>query len=71
MELMERKIGERFEYNGTTLEVELEKEDEKDVCIGCYFSDMKTCKYVKKVTGYCSRALRKDGTDVIFKDVGK
>lgn len=51
IELIERKIGERFEYNGTTLEVEVEEDDEKDVCIGCYFSDMKTCN--KRRMGWC------------------
>lgn len=65
---MERKIGERFEYNGTTLEVELEKEDEKDVCIGCYFRGW-CCSYSKEVTGFCSRRTRKDCKDVIFKEV--
>ena len=65
---MERKIGERFSYNGTTLEVE---KMENDFCADCYFRHLISCYYVKKVTGFCSRELRKDGTDVIFKEVCK
>ena len=68
MNNIERQIGERFDYKGTTLEVE---KMENDFCADCYFRHLISCYYVKKVTGFCSRELRTDGTDVIFKEVCK
>ena len=63
---MERKIGEIFDYKGKILKVV-----KNDVCIGCYFKPLISCDYIKKVTGFCSRELRVDCTDVIFKEVKK
>lgn len=75
---MERKIGEIFDYKGKTLEVVKSPEDiEKLYCtdcyfrIDCYFRPFIGCTCINAITGHCSRALRTDGADVIFKDVGK
>ena len=69
---MERKIGEIFDYKGKTLEVVKSTEDvENWYCTDCYFSHLISCDYIKKVTGFCSRELRGDFTDVIFKEVSK
>lgn len=68
---MERQIGERFEYKVTTLEVVKSEDISNWYCADCYFSHLISCDYIKKVTGFCSRELRTDGTDVIFKDVSK
>lgn len=73
---MERKIGEIFEYNGTTLEVveqSIENKDITRVCKGCYFNENFTidCYEEHKITGECSCYLRIDGKEVIFKEVKK
>lgn len=63
---MERKIGERFEYKGTTLEV-----TENNNCIGCYFNkfcNIERCE-IGKVTGPCSYDSRIDYTNVVFREV--
>lgn len=63
-----RKIGERFECLGVTLEVV-----EWRRCNGCYFFEW--CKYKNKLrprmAGYCSFRSRKDKTSVIFKEIKK
>ena len=63
-----RPIGEKFEYEGTTLEVVEAKEDP---CEGCYFIDSKYCLIgdVQDIEGYCFSSVREDGKDVIFKKV--
>lgn len=66
---MERQIGERFDYKGKTLEVVKLEDISNWYCADCYFRHLISCYYVKKVTGFCSCELRKDGTDVIFKEV--
>ena len=72
---MERKIGERFEYNGTTLEVvqqSIENKDIRRVCKDCYFyENLIDCYKKHKITGECSCYLRIDGKEVIFKEVQK
>ena len=67
---MERKIGERFEYNGTTLEV-VKSEDIDWYCTDCYFRPFISCTRVTAITGNCLSRLRKDRTNVIFKEVEK
>lgn len=62
IERLERKIGEKFEFEDTKLQVV-----EKTVgCKGCYFNK-EDCKRVIEEIGYC--ALRKDGKRVIFQEV--
>ncbi len=72
---MERKIGERFDYNGTTLEVveqSIENKDIARVCKGCYLKDINVDCYEKhKITGECSCYLRIDRKEVIFKEIEK
>ena len=59
---MERKIGERFDYNGVTLEVVNHLG-----CEGCYFSNMfNDCKNLE-IRGNCRMSLRTDKKPVIFK----
>ena len=65
---MERKIGERFDFGGVTLEVV----DWKEHCKGCYFyGGYINCqnREVRNTIGYCSPFSRNDGKNVIFKDV--
>ena len=73
---MERKIGEVFDYKGKTLEVVKSPEDiENWYCtdcyfrIDCYFRPFIGCTCINAITGHCSSGVRKDRTNVIFKDV--
>lgn len=73
---MERKIGEKFSYNGTTLEVvkqSLENKDIENACNGCYFKSnfMFGCYKNNEITGECSCYSRIDKKDVIFKEIEK
>ena len=65
---MERKIGEKFDYEGDMLEV---VEEGEITCKGCYFIDSKVCLTgeAQDIAGYCFSSSREDGTDVIFKEV--
>lgn len=65
---MERKIGERFDYNGVTLEVVKQLG-----CKGCYFFnmlDMSDCNNLE-IRGHCGISFRTDKKPVIFKEVEK
>ena len=61
-----RPIGEKFDYDGVTLEV---VEEGEITCKGCYFIDSKSCLTgeTQDVAGYCFSSVRKDKKDVIFK----
>ena len=63
-----RPIGEKFDYEGVTLEVEEEKEI---TCKGCYFINSKVCLTgeAQYIAGYCFSSVREDGKDIIFKKV--
>jgi hypothetical protein len=61
---MERKIGEKFDFGGETLEVV-----EQRGCEGCYF-DHRDCSLIRNTRGKCSIS-RLDGISVIFKRVDK
>lgn len=60
---MKRKIGEIFDFIGTTLEVV-----EQDGCEGCYFNHL-DCARFQYIRGECG--TRSDGKYVIFKKVDK
>lgn len=62
MELIERKIGETFEFEGKKIEVKAASSDE---CDGCFFNTKCTRKS-KKLSGECDRDWRNDGKSVIF-----
>ena len=66
--IMERQIGEQFDFLGVKLEV---IEGEKDSCEGCYFCGTPLCGHecITNFLGYCARSEREDGKDVIFKKV--
>lgn len=60
--MITRKIGERFNYEGVTLEVV-----EGKSCSGCYFKG--TCHYDDKASsasGNCVSMSRADGKSVVF-----
>ena len=59
----ERKIGERFNFNGTTLEVVEAKQYD---CLGCFFN-FKRINFCKKMK--CAPFERSDHNDVYFKEV--
>ncbi len=61
---MERKIGERFDFKGETLEVV-----EQSGCEGCYFFTMR-CTRLLRIRGTCN-IYRLDRKSVIFKKVDK
>lgn len=70
---MERKIGKIFKYKDKKLKVIKLENTEDNLCYGCYFEPCIMlgfrCGFAKIITGYCSHALRKDRTNVIFKEV--
>ncbi|MGM9818841.1 MAG: hypothetical protein ACI30B_07675 [Paludibacteraceae bacterium] len=55
---MERKIGERFEYNGVMLEVA--KESVFDYCQGCYFNDEPFCNRPSGESFCCDNLIFKE-----------
>ena len=64
-----RKIGERFDYDGVTLEV---VEVKNSFCTGCYFYNKKIeCeeRVVRNTIGCCGEYSRGDGKIVIFRKV--
>ena len=64
-----RPIGEKFDYNGVTLEVVKSK---YDVCKGCYFYPADEKCYLHRdinITGRCSVLYRTDHENVKFKEV--
>ena len=67
---MERKIGERFEYDGITLEVAEAPND--NPCGDCYFllKENECFESVSK-TGNCSETYREDKRIIYFKEVTK
>lgn len=60
---MERKIGERFEYNGITIEI---VETEYHSCDKCVFFEqsLEFCNNIK-----CADYERFDGKNIYFKEV--
>lgn len=65
---MERKIGEIFNYYGTTIEVV--EQSIEDACAGCYFNSifMCNCYADHDIVGECSCIRRTDKKDVCFKE---
>lgn len=64
---MERKIGEKFEYDGKTLEV---VETKSDTCYKCCFKgETGCCSKNKSKTGECEMLKRSDRRPVIFVEV--
>ena len=63
-----RPIGEKFDYDGTTLEV---VENKHPSCADCYFCSITCCRFdeIIDITGDCLFYKRKDRKDVIFKEV--
>ena len=65
---MERKIGERFDYEGVTLKVVKAKDGS---CYGCYFyvNEITCSCSVKDAIGPCAEYKRSDMQSVIFKTI--
>ena len=64
---MERKVGEVFTYNGKTYKVV-----PGYGCENCGFKDLRcNMRTFSEVRGACDSSMRKDGTNVIFKEVKK
>ena len=72
---MERKVGEKFLYKGTQLEVVEQSVENKDIsrlCKGCYFYENSMLCYSyrgNRIVGECNCYLRTDRKEVIFKEV--
>ena len=68
---MERKIGEKFQYNDIILEVKEAKEER--YCIGCYFlkEELQCCHLKDTILGFCCDGNRSDLKSVIFQKVNK
>ena len=63
----ERKIGEKFDYYGKTLEV---VETKSDTCYQCCFKEETgRCSRIKSKTGVCDMHKRSDRRPVIFMEV--
>lgn len=68
--IMERAIGEIFDFNGAKLQVK--DTGESCFCYGCYFREPKfTCYEISRTnqTGECFRIRRTDDKNVIFVEV--
>ena len=65
MNNMEREIGEKFSFNGTTLEVVEAKQYD---CLGCFFHG-KRINFCKKMK--CTPFERVDHKNIYFKEVNK
>lgn len=63
---MERKIGDIFEYFGTTLEVV-----ESEECECCYFYYNGCFERYTAITGVCPDWARTDNKCVLFKEIIK
>ena len=66
---MERRIGEKFEYDGVTLEVAVAPYGNH--CSNCYFLLNDKCAESMDITGKCYESFRKDHRRVYFKEVKK
>ena len=65
--IKERKIGEKFDYYGNTLEV---VETKSDTCYQCCFKEETgRCSRIKSKTGLCDMHKRSDRRPVIFMEV--
>ena len=60
---MDRELGAKFEFNGTTLKVVKDK-----FCYGCYFSNSGRCNKPTSI-GSCIESTRKDKESVIYKEI--
>ena len=65
MEIIEREIGEIFEFEGKKIEVKLSS---AAICEGCIL-DGKCTRDNKSITGVCEGTKRNDNTEVIFAEV--
>ena len=61
---MDRELGAKFEFNGTTLKVVKGK-----LCYGCYFCNSGRCDKPTSVIGSCIESTRKDKESVIYKEI--
>lgn len=61
---MDRELGAKFEFNGTTLKVVKGK-----FCYGCYFYNGGICDKPNNVIGSCTESTRKDKESVIYKEI--
>ena len=61
---MERKIGEIFDYDGKSYQVIYGRG-----CRNCDIKDLSNYNSIKTVAGYCSRDCRKEGNEVVFKEI--
>ena len=61
---MDRELGAKFEFNGTTLKVVKDQS-----CYGCYFYNSDKCDKPTSVIGYCTESTRKDKESVIYKEI--
>ena len=66
---MERKIGEKFDYNGVKLEVCVANAYINAPCRNCYFLHNEKCFKFTDITGKCSDTFREDKRSVYFKEV--
>lgn len=59
-----RPIGQVFKWRGVRLQVV-----KYDSCQGCYLDKYDKCRSYRHDTGYCSKLVRNDGKNVIFKQI--
>lgn len=64
---MERKIGETFEFEGKAYKT---VQSPFDNCTNCAFVDRPCYSYIlNKIIGGCSKEVRKDKKNIIFKEI--
>ena len=61
---MDRELGAKFEFNGTTLKVV-----KGNLCCGCYFYNSGRCDKPTSVIGSCIESIRTDKESVIYKEI--
>lgn len=61
---MDRELGAKFEFNGTTLKVVKDGS-----CYDCYFYNSGKCDKPTSVIGACTESTRKDKETVIYKEI--
>lgn len=66
---MERKINESFPYGDVVMQVVEQEDYAQDECTGCAFDGQCNPLRDRGILGECSRLLREDRKDVIFKEV--
>ena len=69
--IRDRKVGEvfQFEFYGRIMTLQCQRSGPSRTCDGCVLCHVDNCNDFKDELGECLRLLRKDGINVIFKQI--